>query len=148
MESNWVLILLYLKNVLYWSEDDRLRSKHVAVMWPDSIYYITILIYCCVLTGYNTLYKFVNTQPDGLCQKSRRMRWEGHVARMGERTDIYRVYVGKRDWKRPLVRPRCRWEDNIKMDLQEAECEGMDWIELAQDRLRALVNAVMNLRFP
>jgi len=65
MGSHWVFALLYFKNVLYWPEDDRLRSKHVAITWPDSIYNITVLIYCCV---YNTLYKFVNVQRDGLCQ--------------------------------------------------------------------------------
>ena len=63
---------------------------------------------------------------------------------------MYRVLVGKSEEKRPLGRPRRRWEDNIKMDLQEVECGCMDWIELAQDRdrWRALVNAVMNLRIP
>ena len=82
--------------------------------------------------------------------KSRRMRWVGHVACMGERRGVYRVLVGKSEGNRPLVRPRRRWEDNIKMDLQEVGCSGMDWIELAQDRdrWRALVNAVMNLRLP
>jgi len=71
-----------------------------------------------------------------------------HVARMGEGRGVYRVLVEKLKGKRPLGRPRRRWEDNIKMDLQEVGCGGMDWIELAQDRdrLRALVNAVMNLR--
>jgi len=80
--------------------------------------------------------------------KWRRMRWAGHVERMGERRGVYRVLVGKPEGKRSLGRPRRRWEDNIKMDLQEVGCEGMDWIELAQDRdrWRALVNAVMNLR--
>jgi hypothetical protein len=69
---------------------------------------------------------------------------------MGERKDAYRVLVGKPEGKRLLGRPKLRWEDNIKIDLQEAGCEGMDWIELAQDRdrWRALVNAVMNLRGP
>ena len=60
----------------------------------------------------------------------------GHVARMGERRGIYRIWVGKPKGKRPLGRPRHRWEDNIKMDLQEVECRGMDWIELAEDRDR------------
>jgi len=80
--------------------------------------------------------------------KSKRMRRAGHVARMGERKDVYRVLVGKPEGKRPLGRPRRKWEDNIMLDLQEVECGGMDWIDLAQDRdrWRALVNAVMNLR--
>ena len=70
--------------------------------------------------------------------------------RMGERRGVYRVLGGKPEGKRPLWRPRRRWEDNIKMDLQEVECWGMDWINLAQDRdrWRAIVNAVMNLRVP
>ena len=78
------------------------------------------------------------------------MRWAGRVAPMGERRDVYRVVVGKPEGRRQLGRPRRRWEDNIKMDLQEVECGGMDWIELAEDRGRwwALVNAVMNLRVP
>ena len=79
--------------------------------------------------------------------KSRRMRWAVHVARMGNRIDVFRVLVGKPEGKRPLGRPRRRWEDNIKMDLQEVGCGFMDWIELAQDRdrWRKLVNAVMKL---
>jgi len=78
------------------------------------------------------------------------MRWAGHVAHMGERRGIYRVLVGKPEGKTPLGRTRHRWEDNIKMDLQEVGCGGMDWIKLAQDRdrWRALVNAVMNLQVP
>jgi len=82
--------------------------------------------------------------------KSRRMRWAGHVARIGEETGVYRVLVGKPEGRRPLGRPRYRWEDDIKMDLQEVGCGGMDWIEMAQDRekWRALVNAVMYLRVP
>ena len=82
--------------------------------------------------------------------KSRRMRWAGHIARLGERRDVYRVLVGKPEGRRRLGRPRCRWEDNIGMDLQEVGCGSMDWIELAEDRdrWRALVNAVLNLRVP
>ena len=76
------------------------------------------------------------------------MRWAGHLARMGDRRGVYRVLVGKHEGRRPPGRPRHRWEDNIKMDLHEVGCGGMDWVEVAQDRCRsrALVNAVMNLR--
>jgi hypothetical protein len=66
--------------------------------------------------------------------KSRRMRWAGHVARMGERRGVCRVLVRKPEGRRPLGRPRRRWKDNIKMDLHEIGCGVMDWIELAQDR--------------
>jgi len=76
------------------------------------------------------------------------MRWVGHVARVGERRGVYRGLVGKHEGRRPLGRTRRRWEDNVKMDLPEVGCRGMDWIELAQDRdrWRALVTAVMNLQ--
>jgi len=82
--------------------------------------------------------------------KSRRMRWGGHVARMGEERVVYRVLVGKPEGKRPLGRPRRSWVGNIRMDLQEVGCGCMDWIGLAQDRdrWRTLVSAVMNLRVP
>jgi len=72
----------------------------------------------------------------------------GHVARMEEGRGVYSVFVGSYEGKRPLGRPRRRWEDNIKMDLQEVRCEGMDWIELAQDRDRwgTPVNTTINLR--
>jgi hypothetical protein len=82
--------------------------------------------------------------------KSRRMRWAGHVARMGEERRVYNVLVGKPEGKRPMGRPRRRWVDNIRMDLQEVGCGYMDWIGLAQDRdrWRTLLSAAMNLRVP
>ena len=82
--------------------------------------------------------------------KSRRMRWAGHVARMIEGRGVHRVLVGKPERKRPLGRHRCRWEDNIKMDLQEVGGGCGDWMELAQDRdrWRALVGTVRKLRVP
>jgi len=82
--------------------------------------------------------------------KSRRLRWAGHVAHMGERRGVYIVLVGEPEGNRPLARPRHRWEDNIKVDLQEMVCGDMDWLKVAQDRdwWWALVNVVMNLRVP
>jgi hypothetical protein len=82
--------------------------------------------------------------------KSRSIRWAGYVARMGETRNAYRILVGKPEGKTPLERPRRRWLDNIKMDLRVIGWDGMDWIELAQDRdqWKALVNAAMNLRVP
>ena len=82
--------------------------------------------------------------------KSRRMRWDGHVARMGEERGVYRVLMGKTEGKRTLGRPRRRWVDNIRMNLQEVGCGYMDWMGLAQDRdrWRKLVSALINLRVP
>ena len=82
--------------------------------------------------------------------KSRRMRWAGHVARMGEDKRVQRVLVGKPEGKGPLGRPRRRWEDNIKIDLQEVEGGRGDWVELVQDRdrRRALVGTVSDFRVP
>jgi len=80
--------------------------------------------------------------------KSKRMRWASHVARMGQSRGVYRVLMGTSERKRPLGKPRRRWEDTNKMDLQKVGCGGVDWIELAQDRekWRVLVNAIMSLR--
>jgi hypothetical protein len=80
----------------------------------------------------------------------RRMRWTGHVARIGEARGVYRVLVGRTEGKRPLGRSRRRWEDNIKTDLREIGIDGTNWILLAQDRVqwRAFVNTVMNFRVP
>jgi hypothetical protein len=82
--------------------------------------------------------------------KSRRMRWARHVARMGQKRNVYRLLIRKPEGKRPLGRPRRRWIDNIKIDLLEIGLTVVDWIGVAQDRYRwrALVNAVMNLRVP
>ena len=92
----------------------------------------------------NDLYSSPNTVR---MTKSRRMRWAGHVARIREERGVYRVLVGKLEGRRPLGRPRRRWVDNIRMDLQEVGSGYMDWIGLAQyrDRWRTLVSAVMNL---
>ena len=82
--------------------------------------------------------------------KSRRMRWAGHVARMGEEWEVYRIWVGKPEGRRPLGRPRLRCVDNIRMDLQEVGCGCMDWIGLAQDRdkWRTFLGAVMDFGVP
>jgi hypothetical protein len=82
--------------------------------------------------------------------KSRRMRWAGYVARMGEKRNTYRILVEKPEGKRPLGRPRSRWVDNTEMDLREIGWGGLDCIILDQDRdqWRALANTVMNLRVP
>jgi hypothetical protein len=97
--------------------------------------------------GLNDLYSLPNL---ARVTNSRGMRWVGHVACMGERRVVYRVLVGKPEGKRPLGRPRCRWENNIRTDLQEVGCGCEDWIGLAQDRerLQVLVSALMNLRVP
>jgi hypothetical protein len=82
--------------------------------------------------------------------KSRRIRWAGHVARIGAKRNMYKMLVRKIEGKRPLGRPRRRWVDNIRMDLVEMGWGDVDWIGLAQDRVmwRALVNSVLNLRVP
>jgi hypothetical protein len=90
-----------------------------------------------------------NSSPNRMI-KSRRMRWAGHVARMREKRNAYRILVGKPEGRRPLGRPRRRWVDNIKIDVGEIEWDGVDWVNLAQyrDQWRALVNTMMNLRVP
>jgi hypothetical protein len=82
--------------------------------------------------------------------KSRRLKWAGHVARMGEGRGVYRVVVGKPEYKRPLGRARRRWEDNTDLNLREIRIDGTNWIQLAQDRLqwRAFMNTVMKLQVP
>ncbi|KAJ4447111.1 hypothetical protein ANN_09111 [Periplaneta americana] len=100
---------------------------------------------------HNTELHALYSSPDIIRNiKSRRLRWAGHVPRMGESRNAYRVLVGRPEGKRPLGRPRRRWEDNIKMDLREVGYDDRDWINLAQDRdrWRAYVRAAMNLRVP
>jgi hypothetical protein len=82
--------------------------------------------------------------------KSRRMRWAGHVARMGAKRNAYRILVGKPEGRKPLGRPRRMWLYNIKIDLREIGWDLVDWVNLAEDReqWRALVNTVMNLQVP
>ncbi|KAJ4432614.1 hypothetical protein ANN_21237 [Periplaneta americana] len=98
---------------------------------------------------HNTELHALYSSPDIIRNiKSRRLRWAGHVARIGESRNAYRVLVGRPEGKRPLWRPRRRWENNIKMDLRELGYDDRDWINLAQDRdqWRAYVRAAVNLR--
>jgi len=121
-------------------------------------YYSTVLQQVCHLRPPGEWRRLHNEELNDLYSspnivrviKSRRMRWAGHVARMGEERGAYRVLVGKPEGRRPLGRPSHRWVDNYRMDLQEVGCGYMDWIGLAQDRdrWRTRVSAVMNLRVP
>jgi hypothetical protein len=101
----------------------------------------------CCRKGLNDLYSLPNIVR---VVKSRKMRWAGHVARVGEGSGVHRFLVGKPEGMRPLGRPRLRWEDNIKRDLQEVGGGCGDWMERAQerDRWRALVSTVMNFGVP
>jgi hypothetical protein len=80
--------------------------------------------------------------------KSRRMRWASHVARIGQKTNAYRIFVRKPEGKRPLGKPRRKWEDNTKKDVREIRWDDMEWIDLAQDKVqwRALVDTALSLR--
>jgi len=104
----------------------------------------------CVNSENQNIYNLYSSHNIVRVIKLRRMRWAGHVARMGEGRAVYRVLVGNPEGRRPLGRPRRRWEDNITINLREVGCGCVDWMELAQDRDRwlALVSAVMNLRVP
>jgi hypothetical protein len=114
------------------------------VIWnskSDSYTYLHLLTYEILLRHKWDIVRVI---------KSRRMRWVGHVTRRGEGRGVYRVLVGRLEVKRPLERPRRRWEDNINMDLREIGIDRTNWIWLAQDRVQwwAFVNTVMNLRVP
>ena len=129
------------------------EKNHVGIFWwkltvhQQRTYQLHLFIYLSIYLQLNGLYSSPNIVR---VIKSRRIRWAGHVARMGEERGAYRVLVGKPEGKRPVGRPRRRWVDNIRMDVQEVGCGYVDWIGLAQDRdgWRKLVNAVMNLRVP
>ena len=128
----WILVCSVLEGL---EENNR-------ASWPNMLTWNVKLI-LSVVFSHNLYYS-----PNILrVIKSRRMRWAGNMARMGEERGVYRVLLGKPDGERPLGRPRCRWVD-IRMDLQEVGCGYMDWIGLAQDRDRwwTLVSAVMNLQ--
>jgi hypothetical protein len=102
------------------------------------------------LVESHTLLAVISYIPQNIIRQitSRRMRWAGYVASMGEETKVYKVLVGKPEGKIPLGRPSRRWEDGIRMDLRETGCGSVEWHQLAQDRdlWWALVNTVMNLR--
>jgi hypothetical protein len=95
------------------------------------------------------LYKLYSSPNIFQMINARRMRWAGHVARMGDRRGAYRIFVGRPEGKRLLGRPRHSWEESVEIDLQEVGWGGMDWIYMFQDRDKcwALVNAVMNIQF-
>ena len=130
--------------------EEKCTTKKLANIWPvTSRILITIHIYSLLDFFVTSLYRHVKVLPYFISHISHPiMRWAAHVAHMGEERGVYRVLVGKPEGRRPLVRPRRRWVDNIRMDLQEVGCGYMDWTGLAQDRdrWRTLVSAVMNLR--
>jgi len=125
-------------------DDDDYSSliAHLVIRYKVDVQRLKVISVC-----YTNLYSSPNIVR---VIKSRRMRWAGHVARLGEWRGVYRVLVGKPEGRRSLGRPRRRWEDNIRMDLREVGCGCVVWMELAKDRdrWRALVSAVMNLRVP
>jgi hypothetical protein len=127
---------------------------YIYISYSRFIIYLQLFHYVGHIIVFNielmNMYIYISDFQGSLYSFSNFMRWAGHAARMGERRNAYRILVGKPDGKRPLGRPRCRWVDNIKMDLKEVGWDGRDWIDLAQDRdrQRAYVNAVMNLRVP
>jgi hypothetical protein len=107
-----------------------------------------LVFYCRRKLHNDELHGLYSSQNIVRVIKSRRMRWAGHMACMGEGRGVYRVLVGRPEDKRPLGRPRRRWEDNIKMDLREIGIDGANWIQLAQDRVQWRANTIMNLGVP
>jgi hypothetical protein len=129
------------------SSDIRNEGNSSAEVYSKRLWTASIYIFLISNITYNNSYSSPNIIR---MVKSRRMRYAGHVARMGEKTNTYRMLVGKPGGKRPLGRLRRRWVDNIEIELRKIGCDGMDLIDLAQDRdqWRALVNTVMNLGVP
>ena len=129
-----------------WIDQSTLLDTHI-FFHEQAIDLATYITYVEEYEELNDLYSSPNIVR---VIKSRRMRWAGHVARMEEGRGVHKVLVGKPEGKRPLRRPRRRWEDNIKMDLEEVGRGCGEWMELAQDRKRwrVLVSTVMNLRVP
>ena len=140
------VIKFYLKYTSKSQWDKRYRAKEVFVYL---LHLSTPLLSYSFFSSYVGLFPYSLLSSPNIVRvmKLRKMRLIGHIARMGERRNIYNVLVGKPEGKRSFGRPRRRWEDNIKMGLQEVGCRGMDWIELTQDRdrWRALVNGVIFL---
>ena len=143
------------------------KSLHICHNWQcthilpfdimQSVHLIWLCLMCFEIYIFNhcvfetIIYAVLYSSPNIVrVVKSRRMRWAGHVAHMEEGRGVHKVLVGKPEGKRPLGRPRRRWEDNIKMDLQEVRMGCGDWMELAKDRDRwwVLVSTVMNFRVP
>jgi hypothetical protein len=116
-----------------------MHSSHHAVVPKRLIRFKSIYLFYGVVRLWSNIIRMM---------KSRRMSWAGHVARMGQKRNPYKLLVGKPEGKRPLGRSRRRWVDNIRIHLGEIRWDGTDWIDLAQDngQWRAVVNTVMNLR--
>jgi hypothetical protein len=142
--------------VLYWCEtwSLTLREEHRLRVFENRILRVIFGPKRDEVTGewrklHNEELHNLYPSPDMIRQvKSRRMRWAGHVARMGEERNVYRVLIGKTEGGRPLGRPMRRWKDGIRMDLREIGLGGVDWIRLSQGRdlWRSIVSAVMNFR--
>ena len=131
-----------------------IRGEKNVALWRFTYAYVCICMYMYIYI-YIYIYLYIYIFYEGLCSclffyLCILYQWNGHVTRMGEERGVYRFLVGKPERKRPLGRPRHRWVDNIRMDLQKVGCGYMDWIGLPQDRdrWRTFVSAVMNLWVP